>query len=45
MQIVIALMYTERCSLIPLCSPLLQGAAAAGCSLSFWGLGWMRVHP
>ena len=35
MRIVIALLCTERCSLIPLCLPLLQVVAAAGYSLPF----------
>ena len=39
MRTVIALLCTERCSLIPLCSPLLQVVAAAGCSLPFLGFG------
>ena len=39
MQTVIVLLCIERCSLIPLCSPLLQVVAAAGCSFPFWGSG------
>ena len=38
MRTVIALLCTERCSLIPRCSPLLQVVAvAAGCSFPFLG--------
>ena len=45
MRSAIAVLCTKRCSLIPLCLPLLQVVAVAGCSLPFWGLGWMRVRP
>ena len=45
MRTVITLLYTERCSLIPLVSPLLLVVAAASCSFPCWGSGSMRAHP
>ena len=45
MRTAIALLCTERCSLIPPCLPLLQVVAAAGCSLVVgFGLREIRLE-
>ena len=45
MRNAIALLCTERCSLIPPCLPLLQVDAAAGCSLAVgFGLREIRLE-